>query len=128
MSVETQRKNIVHRILDIENSQLLNQIEELLNNNIYTYTTSGKPLSAKEYKNHLFLPFSDVTNGKESYIGGRYIDMEIQDAKVWEIDFNKAYSPPCAFTAFATCPLPPKQNVLNLSVTAGEKKYSDEDH
>lgn len=53
MSVETQRKNIVHRILDIENSQLLNQIEELLNNNIYTYTTSGKPLSAKEYKNHL---------------------------------------------------------------------------
>lgn len=53
MSVETQRNNIVHRILDIENSQLLNQIEELLNSNIYTYTTSGKPLSAKEYKNHL---------------------------------------------------------------------------
>ena len=53
MSVETQRKNIVHRILEIENSQLLNQIEELLNNTIYIYTTSGKPLSTKEYKNHL---------------------------------------------------------------------------
>ena len=53
MNVETQRRNIVHRILDIENFQLLNQIEELLNHEIYTYTTSGKPLSAKDYKNHL---------------------------------------------------------------------------
>lgn len=53
MNVETQRRNIVHRILDIENFQLLNQIEELLNHNIYTYTTSGKSLSATDYKNHL---------------------------------------------------------------------------
>jgi hypothetical protein len=53
MNVETQRRNIVHRILDIENSQLLNQIEELLNNDIYTYTTSGKPLSVASYKNYL---------------------------------------------------------------------------
>jgi hypothetical protein len=53
MNLETQRKNIVHRILDVENSQLLNQIEELLNNDIYCYTTSGKSLSTKEYKNHL---------------------------------------------------------------------------
>lgn len=53
MNVETQRKNIVHRILDIENAQLLNQIEELLNNDIYAYTTSGKSLSAVAYKNHL---------------------------------------------------------------------------
>jgi hypothetical protein len=53
MNLETQRRNIVHRILDIENSQLLNQIEELLNNDIYCYTIAGKPLSAKEYKSHL---------------------------------------------------------------------------
>ena len=53
MNVEIQRRNIVHRILDIENFQLLNQIEELLNHDIYTYTTSGKPLSASDYKNHL---------------------------------------------------------------------------
>lgn len=53
MNVETQRRNIVHRILDIENFQLLNQIEELLNNDIYAYTTSGKPLSTTDYKNHL---------------------------------------------------------------------------
>ena len=53
MNLETQRKNIVHRILDIENEQLLSQIEELLNNDVYTFTTSGKPLSTIEYKNHL---------------------------------------------------------------------------
>lgn len=53
MNVENQRKNIVHRILDIENEQLLNKIEELLNSDVYAYTTSGKPLSAAAYKNHL---------------------------------------------------------------------------
>jgi hypothetical protein len=53
MNVETQRKNIVHRILDIENEQLLSQIEELLDKDVYTFTTSGKPLSTSAYKNHL---------------------------------------------------------------------------
>jgi len=53
MNVEAQRRNIVHRILDIENVQLLNKIEELLNGDIYAYSTDGKPLSVKEYENHL---------------------------------------------------------------------------
>ncbi|WP_395053656.1 hypothetical protein [Flavobacterium sp.] len=53
MNVETQRKNIVHRILDIQNSKLLSQIEELLDNDVYAYSTSGKPFTVKEYKNHL---------------------------------------------------------------------------
>ncbi|MFZ4105167.1 hypothetical protein [Flavobacterium sp.] len=53
MNVETQRKNIVHRILDVQNSKLLTQIEELLDGEIYTYSTSGKPFTVKEYKNHL---------------------------------------------------------------------------
>ncbi|HSD06915.1 hypothetical protein [Flavobacterium sp.] len=53
MNVESQRRNIVHRILDIENVQLLNKIEKLLNDDIYAYSTDGKPLSVKEYENHL---------------------------------------------------------------------------
>lgn len=53
MNVEAQRRNIVHRILDTENVQLLNQIEDLLNNDIYTYSTDGKSLTVKEYKDHL---------------------------------------------------------------------------
>ena len=53
MNLATQRNNIVHRILDISDLKLLNKIEELLDNDVFTYTTSGKPLSVKEYKNHL---------------------------------------------------------------------------
>lgn len=53
MSLVTQRNNIVHRILDISDLKLLKQIEELLDKDVFTYTTSGKPLSVKEYKNHL---------------------------------------------------------------------------
>jgi hypothetical protein len=53
MNLSTQRNNIVHRILDISDLKLLNEIEELLNKDVFTYTTSGKPLSVSEYKNHL---------------------------------------------------------------------------
>ena len=53
MNVEAKRRNIVHRILDIENVQLLNQIEELLNSDIYTYTSDRNPLTVSEYKNRL---------------------------------------------------------------------------
>lgn len=53
MNVETQRKNIVHRILEVENLNLLNQIEALLDTDVYAYTTSGKPLAINEYKSHL---------------------------------------------------------------------------
>ncbi len=53
MSVETQRNNIVHRILDVQNSQLLNKIEALLDDDVFIYTTAGKSLSVKEYRAHL---------------------------------------------------------------------------
>lgn len=53
MNLITQRNNIVHRILDISDLKLLNEIEELLNKDVFTYTTFGKPLSVNEYKNHL---------------------------------------------------------------------------
>lgn len=53
MNLTTQRNNIVHRILEVSDSKLLNQIEELLDKDVFTYTTSGKPLSVKEYKSHL---------------------------------------------------------------------------
>ena len=53
MNLTTQRNNIVHRFLDISDSKLLSKIEELLDNDVFTFTTSGKPLSVKEYKNHL---------------------------------------------------------------------------
>jgi uncharacterized protein (DUF1684 family) len=71
----------------------------------------------------LFLVFADKTSGKETYGAARFVYTDPpKDGKVI-IDFNKAYNPPCAFTPFATCPLPTAQNRLKTRVTAGEKKY-----
>jgi uncharacterized protein (DUF1684 family) len=72
----------------------------------------------------LFLIFGDLTNGRETYGGGRflYAPMPEKDGRV-VVDFNKAYNPPCVFTPFATCPLPPPQNRLPIRIEAGEKAY-----
>lgn len=70
----------------------------------------------------LFMIIADQTSGKETYPAGRYLYVDPPDASGRVvIDFNKAYSPPCAFTKFATCPLPPKQNRLPFAIAAGEK-------
>jgi len=72
----------------------------------------------------LWLLFADRTNGRETYGAGRslYSDGMPADGRV-VVDFNKSYNPPCAFTDYSTCPLPPQQNRLDLAVTAGEKRY-----
>jgi uncharacterized protein (DUF1684 family) len=71
-----------------------------------------------------FITFADATSGKSTYGAGRFIDINKPDAQGNTfIDFNKAYNPPCAFTAFATCPLPPEQNRLTIAIEAGEKKF-----
>jgi uncharacterized protein (DUF1684 family) len=74
----------------------------------------------------LFLIFGDATNRDESYGGGRflYAPPPAPDGTV-VLDFNRAYNPPCAFTPYATCPLPPAQNELAVRIEAGEKRYGD---
>ncbi len=78
------------------------------------------------YKNHLFVPFMDNTTGETSYEGGRYLDLSISDIKDGKIkiDFNKAYNPYCAYSNGYRCPQPPKDNILNAAIEAGEKKYN----
>lgn len=72
----------------------------------------------------LFVTFADATSGNTTYGSGRFVEIDKPDADgLTYIDFNKAYNPPCAFTEFATCPLPPPQNRLNIAIPAGEKKY-----
>jgi uncharacterized protein (DUF1684 family) len=72
----------------------------------------------------LFVTFADATTGKTTYGSGRFIELDKPDADGYTyIDFNKAYNPPCAFTEFATCPLPPPQNRMSIAIPAGEKKY-----
>ena len=72
----------------------------------------------------LFVVFADRTSGHGSYAAGRFIDVGAPDAQGHVVlDFNRAYNPPCVFTPFATCPLPPPENRLDLSVEAGEQNY-----
>lgn len=73
---------------------------------------------------HLFVMFADATSGHETYGAGRFLHVPLPVAGRVRIDFNEAYNPPCAFTGFATCPLPPPQNRLALAVRAGEVRYA----
>lgn len=77
------------------------------------------------YEDYLFLPFSDTTNGNETYIGGRYIDCRIQKELEWTIDFNKAYNPYCAYNYKYSCPIVPMENDLPIAIKAGVKKFHD---
>src|SRR5690606_27020815 len=72
-----------------------------------------------EYRNYLFAPFTDETNGRSTYGGGRYLDLRIPAAEVMIIDFNQAYNPYCAYNGKYSCPIPPEQNHLEVEITAG---------
>ncbi len=87
------------------------QNEQLLNND--------------EYKDYLFIPFTDLTSGEESYAGGKYIDIRLGDIKdnTVLLDFNKAYNPYCAYTTGYNCPIPPRENDLPIAIKAGEKDF-----
>lgn len=76
----------------------------------------------------LFFIMRDETSGKQTYGAGRFLYSDLPKQGRVILDFNKAYSPPCAFTPYATCPLPPKENWLPVAVEAGEKTYSDSAH
>ncbi|NII09137.1 DUF1684 domain-containing protein [Oleiagrimonas sp. C23AA] len=87
----------------------------------HTYTLY--PIIEAPGDEQYFLVFADATSGKETYGAARFIYVDKPQNGHVVIDFNKAYNPPCAFTSFATCPLAPPENRLDLRVTAGEKKY-----
>lgn len=73
----------------------------------------------EEYRNHLFLPFTDLTSGNETYGGGRYLELTIPQRDTIVIDFNKAYHPYCAYNPKYSCPIPPKENNLPVAIRAG---------
>ncbi len=80
-------------------------------------------LSQEKFKDYLFLPFLDNTNGRETYGGGRYIDLTIPEGDTILIDFNKAYNPYCVYNKKYSCPLVPRQNYLRTNVRAGVKDF-----
>lgn len=75
------------------------------------------------FEKHLFLPFTDLTNGEETYGGGRYIDLQIPDGVTIIIDFNQSYNPYCAYNHRYSCPIPPKENNMEIMVKAGVKAF-----
>lgn len=83
-----------------------------------------------EYQDYLFLPFTDSTNGNETYEAGRYIDLKMTDiaGNSVIIDFNKSYNPYCAYESGYQCPVPPAENHLKTWVRAGEKKFVPEEN
>lgn len=80
-------------------------------------------LDAQDEGDTYFLNFTDKTTGKTTYGAGRFLDIDKPVDGKAIIDFNQAYNPPCAYTAFATCPLPPAQNRMKVEIKAGEKDY-----
>lgn len=85
-----------------------------------TLYTNNAFVDNPKYKNNLFVPFRDLTNNKETYGGGRYLDLEKTDADTIIIDFNKAYQPYCAYNATDySCPIVPENNKLDVAIKAG---------
>lgn len=93
----------------------------------FEFILAGKSYSLTVFENiaggQLFLPFKDATNGSETYHDGRYLEIEIEDGKIVELDFNYAYNPYCAYNDKWRCPKTPEENTLSLRVEAGEKNF-----
>ncbi|HSS28660.1 MAG TPA: DUF1684 domain-containing protein, partial [Usitatibacter sp.] len=89
------------------------------------FEIDGRPyrLDAFEEDHGMFLIFRDQTAGDTTYGSGRflYVDEFPTPGKTFTLDLNRAYNPPCAFSQYTTCPLPPKQNILKVRIEAGEK-------
>jgi uncharacterized protein (DUF1684 family) len=108
-------------------ANIIGTTDEIPNPGVVEFVRNGTPFRLEaldEGEGTLFLIFADRTSGHGSYGAGRFLDAPMPDAQGrLTLDFNRAYNPPCAFTPFATCPLPPPENRLNLRVEAGEKTY-----
>lgn len=112
----------------IEIANIVGTLERLPNPGAVIFDRDGRRVVIEALRGEdggLFLVFADRTSGHGSYGPGRYLDAAAPDRSGRVLlDFNRAYNPPCAFTLFATCPLPPAGNRLDLRVAAGEKAYA----
>jgi uncharacterized protein (DUF1684 family) len=95
------------------------------------FTLKGQPHTltafvdaAQPDMRRLFVPFGDLTNGTETYTGGRYLDLDRTASGVYDLDFNRAYFPFCYYNPAYDCPLPPRENRLKAAIRAGEKMAS----
>jgi len=94
-----------------------------------SFTLKGRPFTLTAFieadekdMSRLFVPFRDLTNGTETYQGGRYLDLDRTATGIYDVDFNKAYHPFCYYNASYDCPIPPSENRLDIPIRAGEKR------
>jgi uncharacterized protein len=105
---------------------ILGQVEDTPSPGYVEFELAGQHLRltpVEETPGELFFIFRDLTSGKETYGSGRFLTTPAAVNGQVTLDFNEAYNPPCAFTPYATCPLPPKENRLPVRIAAGELKY-----
>jgi uncharacterized protein (DUF1684 family) len=94
---------------------------------VLEFTLDGRPLTLGAFVeagadlNRLFVPFSDMTSGTDTYAAGRYLELNRTPTGIYNIDFNKAYNPYCYYNPEFDCPYPPKENRLPLPILAGER-------
>ena len=116
-------------VKEIDVPNVLGQISKEKSQGAVVFERDGKTHridAVDEGGDKLFLIIADQTSGEETYGGGRFIYVSKPDSTgTILLDFNKAYNPPCVFTKYATCPLPPLQNYLKLKIEAGEKVYGE---
>lgn len=100
------------------------------------FTIDGQPLKLEVYQSpdimkrpgyedYLFIPFTDLTNGHETYEVGRYIEFRIPKSEDVIVDFNQCYNPYCSYSPNFSCPIPPEPNHLPIAIPAGEKKFKE---
>ncbi|MEK7728114.1 MAG: DUF1684 domain-containing protein [candidate division KSB1 bacterium] len=111
------------------------RVKKALRYGRFAFTFEGQPQALEVYRlltlspkyaDYLFIPFTDMTSGEESYAGGRYLDLIEQKENDYVIDFNLAYNPSCAYgRKDFSCPIPPRNNDLALRIAAGEKNWKE---
>jgi uncharacterized protein len=116
---------------DIEIANVLGDVSKNPSPGYAVFNFGGKEYRLEpilEGKDKLFFIFADLTNNKTTYGAGRFLYAGMPQDGTVTLDFNRAENPPCAFTRFATCPLPPRQNRLKIAIEAGEKNYTSPSH
>ena len=116
------------KLISIPN--ILGETEKSPSEGYAAFTLNGREYHLEPVKedDQLFFIFRDLTSGKDTYGSGRFLYADLPKDGKLTLDFNKAYNPPCAFTPYATCPLPPPQNRLPVRIEAGELNYGEGHH
>jgi uncharacterized protein len=104
------------------------QLRKMRRVGVLSFTLKGQPLTLGAFveadetdMRRLFVPFGDLTNGTETYPGGRYLDLDRTATGIYDLDFNRAYHPFCFFNSKYDCPYPPAENRLKVPIRAGER-------